>query len=352
MKNFFRNFASFSISASGNQTFFQGDSDIMESLVFYRLLFPQETTLSLLFSDSIDSTFEDGSRSKAGDTLGEWTILSAAAAVTELPDPELSSQEMPLTFCGYRKKSVKAGEWFASDPITMPAGNYLRLHLTFQGKLLPCLEESLLDSYRMVAGRWTPSTYTPLAAMVGSSRPVKIRLGFLGDSITQGIGTQPGSYQGFVSKTAELLGERCAVWNLGLGYGRASDAAQNGSWLLKASECSHVVLCLGTNDLLQTQNAARLMENISKIIRLLERAGVQVFLQALPPFDYQGNLAKSWREVNRFILDKLGKTLPVLDTPSFLSGRQGHEAVYGGHPNAQGCEIWARQLYPKLMSWL
>ena len=65
-----RRYVSLTAAASGNQTFFTGEKKPMESVVFYRLSGKADCPFSLLFSDSIDSTFEDGSHSRAGEVLG------------------------------------------------------------------------------------------------------------------------------------------------------------------------------------------------------------------------------------------------------------------------------------------
>ncbi len=356
LNDYFYNFASLSSAASGNQTFFTGAEGHMESVVFYRFSTEVNCPVSLLFSDNIDSTFEDGSHSRAGDTLGGWKLLFAAISVTEKPDPHVTVKERPLSFEGKGWKAVQKGEWFASDPLEVQGkkGDYLRLHLIFEGGKIPCLKETLLDSYRMVDGKWVFSADTPLASMIGGARKVKAKIAFLGDSITEGIGTQPGSYEGFVPQIASMLGEEYAVWNLGIGYARAADAARNGSFLLKATSCDGVVLCLGTNDLLQTGDPKQLIENLRSVVSLLDSAGKRLLVQALPPFDYEGEAIEKWKSVNRFIREELGRKFPVFDPVPFLSPDKEHPyiAVYGGHPNAEGCRKWADRLYEKMRHWI
>lgn len=356
LNDYFCRFVSLSAAASGNQTYFAGAEGPMESVVFYRLSTAVDCPVSLLFSDNIDSTFEDGSYSRAGDTLGGWKILSAGVSVAEKPDPSTAVKERPLSFEGRGWKAVRKGEWFASDPLPVrgKAGDYLRLHLIFEGGQIPCLKETLLDSYRLVNGNWVFSADTPLASMVGGEKKVKAKIGFLGDSITEGIGTEPGSYEGFVPQIASMLGEEYAVWNLGIGYARAADAAGDGSFLLKAKSCDAVVLCLGTNDLLQTGDPQRLIENLSSVVRLLHSAGTRLLVQALPPFDYEGEAIEKWQSVNRFIREEIGKEFSVFDPVPFLSpdSSRPYAAVYGGHPNAEGCRKWAERLYVKMREWI
>lgn len=356
LNSYFHRFVSLSAAASGNQTFFPGEDGPMESMVFYRFSGQFKGPVSLLFSDTIDSTFAEGLRSRAGDTLGGWKILSAKAAVVKSADPNSPVPEETLTFEGKEEKLVEPGEWFSSDPVSLKGDTeeYLRLRLIFEGRRLPCLQETLLDSYRKQGEKWVPSPDTPLAAMIGGEKKVRAKVGFLGDSITEGIGTEAGSYQGYVSLVSSLLGDEYAVWNLGIGYARAADAAQNGSFLRKAKACDAVVICFGTNDLLQTGDTERLKADLEKCLRLLCDAKVQTMLQTLPPFDYTGELETKWKDVNRFIREEIGKTIPVFDPVPLLSpdGGATGTALYGGHPNAEGCRKWAGPLYEKLLEWL
>ena len=78
---------------------------------------------------------------------------------------------------------------------------------------------------------------------------------FIGDSISQGCGTELDKYEMWVGRIGAMLKDEYAVWNLGLGYSRGSDLANNGSLLYKARQTDIAVLTYGVNDLCSGKKA-------------------------------------------------------------------------------------------------
>ena len=148
-----------------------------------------------------------------------------------------------------------------------------------------------------------------------------------------------------------MLGEDYAFWNLGLGYGRADDAATDGAWAYKAKQNDLVVVCLGVNDLNRGFSAEKIKENLLSLVKKLKNAGCFVLVQTIPPFDYPPEKAERWNEVNNWIKSELKANCDmVFDNLEFLkeSDDAPQNAKYGGHPNSLGCKIWAENLYPEL----
>lgn len=237
---FFRNFSSNTLAGSGNQSFFlPEDADtVYTGRIFYRIFAGGSNRYSFLFSNIVDSTFSDGSHSHMNLLCDQWRVVRAAAGVCRSCTAETMARVeyfQPLTFSGAAGKEVMPGEFFSSDPVTLDLdrGDYICLELSFQGSMIPCHEESILPAFVLTGDSWKPSKHLPFAGMVGCDRNTALRIGFLGDSITQGIGTEPNSYDHWNAKLAEMLGEKYACWNLGLGFGRAEDAASDGAWLFK-----------------------------------------------------------------------------------------------------------------------
>ena len=55
-----------------------------------------------------------------------------------------------------------------------------------------------------------------------------------------------------------------------------------------------------------------------------------------------------WNNVNRYIKTELStKVDMVFDVVPYLQkdSQNSHIAKFGGHPNAEGCKIWAEELY-------
>ena len=209
--DFFRNFTSNTLAASGNQMWFSSDPQTEHTgRIFYRIAHGGVFRYSLLFANLLDSTYDDGSEGHCNQILPPWPLLSARVASCpadsfgpDFMEPEqaaainaLLTAFQPLTFQGQSSKQVAPGEFFCSDPVSLDLDKdaYLCVELTFRGTLLPYHPESLLPVYRQTEGGWQYDVRMPLPSMIGCDRPVRRRIGFLGDSITQGIGVTYNSY--------------------------------------------------------------------------------------------------------------------------------------------------------------
>lgn len=327
------------------------------SCILYKVYAEGKYSYSFLFSNIIDSTFSNGDVSHKNLIVDSWTIEEMNVGV--LTSYDIDSFSTPDTmksvlFSGIKKRVVKPGEVFSSDPVELYAekGEYICLEIAFSGKMIPYHEESIIDSLVYKNDKWTASKLHPFASMIGVDRNVKKRIAFLGDSITQGIGTPMNSYLHWNAVFAEKLGSDYAYWNLGLGYGRADDAASDGIWLYKAKQNDVVFVCYGVNDILQGYTAETIKKNLQIIADKLNEAGVCVVIQTVPPFDYPPEYQDMWNDVNNFILNELKNVAYVFDCVGVLrkSETEPYNAKYGGHPNSEGCEIWGEALYDAVTS--
>ncbi len=358
MKDFFAAYSSNTLAGSGNQTFFESKDPeaLQKGRVFYKIFAGGEYSYSLLFTNIIDGTFADGSHSRCNRVLDPWQIHEMKVAVVK----SCTEEEMnfiPLTFDGKGEKTVAPGEFFVTDPVPLApdAGDYLCLEMTFSGRQIPYHEESLLPTFVWEKGGWVPSKKHPFPSMVGCDRPVKKRVTFLGDSITQGIGVAVNSYAHWNAVAAETVGREYGFWNLGLGYGRGTDAASDGAWLYKAKQNDIVVLCYGVNDLLWNRGKGDVRETLKTVVSLLQKAGAEVILQAVPPFNYNEYDRVKWAEINTFLREELSKkTEGFFDCVPLLqkSEAEPYLAPYGGHPNEEGCKIWGDAMGEYLLNYL
>ncbi len=351
---FFEKYTSNTIAGSGNQTFFEcSDKEkVTKSRTFYKILAGGEYNYSFLFSNIIDSTFFDATHSHKNIVCDSWTITEAKVGIV----PTCSMQTMAepavmhdITFGGKSEKLVAPGEFFSTDPVRLAPndGEFLCLELSFKGGMIPYHEENILASFVWEDDKWVHSVKHPFASMVGCDRPVKRKIAFLGDSITQGIGVRYNSYAHWNAIVAELLGKENAYWNLGLGYGRADDAASDGAWLYKAKKNDIVVVCYGVNDIFRGFTAEQIKKNLEKIIDILHAKGIKVILQSVPPFGYSGEYLVMWHDVNAYVRGVLaGKAELFFDCADILkkSETEPHIAPYGGHPNEAGCALWGEAL--------
>ena len=358
--DFFNSYSSNTYAGSGNQLFFNmNENEVKTGRVLYKIAVGGEYEYSLLFSNIIDSTYSDGALSHKNLICDSWKIHSARVGKCQITATDKKVEEMTfdkdvtasdfcdLTFNGQREKTVMPGEFFYSDPIKLSFNKdeYLCLEVTFSGKMIPHHEESLLPIFVKECGEWKYSRQMPLAAMIGCDRKVKGRIAYLGDSITQGIGTKRNSYLHWNAVLSEKLGAEYSYWNLGIGYGRANDAATDGAWLYKAKQNDIVFVCFGVNDIIRGFSEEQIKKDLETIVDTLKKNGKKVILQTVPPFEYADEKIEKWQRINEYIKTVLADKVDMLfDNNPYLCP-DGVHPIYGGHPNEEGCAVWAEELY-------
>ena len=347
---YFEKYTSNTYAGSGNQLFFSTDGEIKCGRIYYKISVGGKYNYSILFSNTIDSTFADGSKSYCNLVCNSWKIFGAK--IGRCSEVQQNVVFTDLTFDNKAEKEVAAGEMFCSDPVEMVfcKGDYLCLEMTFSGDMIPYHEETMLPVFVKDGDEWTTSNKIPATGMIGCDRKVEARVGYFGDSITQGIGAAPNSYLHWNAILSEKIGSKYAFWNLGIGYGRASDAASDGVWLNKAKQNDIVFVCFGVNDLLNGRTEEQIKADLETIIDILKKEGKCVILQTLPPFDYREEVAKIWKNINQHIKTELSKKVDFLfdDTLILSDSEKSEKAIYGGHPNEEGCRLWAEALYEEI----
>ena len=370
---YFEQYKSNTYAGSGNQLYFSmSEGEERTGRIFYKISVQGEYNYSILFSNIIDSTFADGSVSHKNLICDEWEIHSAKIGKCKMIAKDKSISEMTvadetectkadiivsdlkeITFNAQKSKKVMPGEFFTSDPIKIgfDKNEYLCLEISFSGKMIPYHEETLLPVFIKNDNGWEYSKHMPFAGMIGCDRNVKGQIAFLGDSITQGIGTDINSYLHWNSILSQKIGDDYSFWNLGIGFGRANDAASDGAWLYKAKQNDIIFVCYGVNDILQGCNEEQIKSDLTTITKSLKNAGKKVILQTIPPFDYTGENIEKWKRLNIYIKTALADYADmVFDVVPHLceSEENSHLAGFGGHPNAEGCAVWANALYEEI----
>ena len=162
-----------------------------------------------------------------------------------------------VTFGGASSRVVEPGETLWSDEVTIdiPEKHYLCYEWTLTGTDIPCIRMTELAHACIITQDENGEDVlqynmdVPCPQMIGVKREAEHRLVCFGDSITQGAQTSSYKEKFWVADVARALGEDTAVWNIGLGYARASDAALGGDWMERAKSGDVVTLAFGTNDL-------------------------------------------------------------------------------------------------------
>ncbi|MFR6586457.1 MAG: hypothetical protein ACLUSL_00860 [Ruminococcus sp.] len=192
--------------------------------VTYRAWLPVEAAGSFeycfYFSNTMDSTWEDGSTSYAGKSGGKYTIESASIADggTEF-DPNVEPDSMEaVTFSGNSQKEVAPDETFWSDPVTLDVSenHYLLWEWTVTGTEIPCICMSNMTYAYANQGNGKGFNYVneiPLPQLFGCKREVKTRIVTLGDSVTQGCQTSDNAYQFWAAQTLDIA---FGIWDLAM----------------------------------------------------------------------------------------------------------------------------------------
>lgn len=349
-------YVSNTLAGSGNQLWFTPAPGIHTTRIFYRPFAHGRLAYRFLFTNTIDSTYADGAISRANMPGGEWTLHTLHAFVCAdsraLFRGALPPKAAAVRFEGRNGRTVFPGDAFFSDPVELETspGEAIGLQLSFSGTQIPYHEELLVPAYEWKQGVYQSTCQTPLPGMVACGRTVKKRIAFWGDSITQGIGTERGSYDHWAAQAASMLGGEYAFWNLGIGYGRAADAASGGAWMKKARHTDLLCVCFGVNDLLQGRSEEQIKGDLRRLAQQM-RPYCEVIFFTVPPFNWQGAQIGCWRNINRYILTELSRYVAcVFDVTPVLGmgAEQSHIARYGAHPNREGC----RKLAEAFVSFL
>ena len=351
--DFFSKYSSNSLTPSSNQSWFLGDGATKKGRSFYKITAGGKYNYSFLFMNRIDSTYADGKHSFAGMECDIWEIKSACIYITKEVKNDLDeADKIELTFDGKTSKNVISEEMFYSDEVTLsPCENdYICLEIEFSGNgKIPYLEEAITPIFVLEDGKWIANRKAPLCAMVGCDRKVKKKIGFFGDSITEGIGAPHNSYLWWSAQIAQQSSKENSYWNIGIGFGRADDAALDKSWLYKAKQLDTVTVCFGVNDMGRGFTEEQIKNNLAKIVKILKENGTEVILFTIPPFDYDENRSQIWRSINDYIKNQLLKEVSVFDVVPILGDKAPNEqkAIYGGHPNVEGSTLLAKDFVSK-----
>lgn len=357
----FDTYVSNTVVATGNNTVIPNAEHVT-----YRAWLPVEAAgefeYCFYFSNTVDSTWDDGSAAYAAKSGGSYTIESATISDggIEFDANVAPTSSVAVTFSGNAEKEVAPDETFWSDPVTfdVPEGHYLLWEWTVNGSEIPAICMSNLTQAYADKGDDKGFIYVneiPLPQMFGCKRDVETRIVTLGDSVTQGCQTSENAYQFWAAQTLNQLGtERYSLWNLGLGYARATDCAQGGDWLKRAVSGADVItVAFGTNDIISGPyggNGHATAEEIEEAVRTITKtctdAGIETFLWNSPPFDLTPELDAIRSAYNENV-ENIAKDYGAhyFDAASLLADpTDASKTVHGQHPDDVGGTILADAL--------
>lgn len=350
----FDTYISNTVVATGNN-YVVGDAE----KITYRAYFPVEEYGELeyrfYFSNTVDSTYDNGKLAYIGKDGGKYTIESAVIADGGMSVEDEITARTPVTFGGEAGREVDSNEAFWSDPVSfnVPEGHFLVWEWTVTGTDIPCTKMSTLTSTTSCEDGDEEFAYCdeiPLPQLIGAKREVKENIVAIGDSITQGCQTEFMKYEFWSSQILQNLGSDYGFWNCGLGWSRTSDAAECGNWLARAKTADTVIVAFGTNDIISGEYGAEdgnTAEEIDAYLRVLldvfKDAGCKIIVFNAPPQTYNEELEAVRAEYNEQLKETCKEYgAEYFDFASYLSTPDDPvTAIYGGHPNGEAGKIVA-----------
>lgn len=271
---------------------------------YYKLRYCKKEVFKLFFINEVESTgnFRIG---KKGDS---YLIERAYASFS--PDKEKEERIAEITFNHASSKAVTVGERFSTDEFEFEYDSSGYMVLTFVVKtknrvFLPSTNESASTGRIFKDGKeiWSDN-FCLRPAFIGVNKPKAKTVGFMGDSITQGTRTTPDAYEAWTHRIGNSLSEDVSFWNMGMGWARSYDGAENGVLIEKGAMCDEVFICFGVNDLKSGgKKAEDVIESLCEIRKNLysRNENIKVRFLTVPPFNMSEYEESQRKEINKFI---------------------------------------------------
>src|SRR5262245_23854155 len=188
------------------------------------------------------------------------------------------------------------------------------------------------------------------APYVASDSGQVVKITFLGDSLTVGIGLRTDdAYPTLVQKRFNTDGYRVEVVNSSLiGQTSADGVRQLGEVL--EPDVRILVIALGSNDALRGIALDQTRQNLATIIEAARSRGVRVLLAGMEP---PVNLGMDYQQGFRAVFTRLSSEYKsdLTYMPSLLEGVLGNPALNqadGVRPNAEGEKVIAQNMFSRL----
>lgn len=212
-----------------------------------------------------------------------------------------------------------------------------------------------------LASRWSRNISTPPLVLndstydldgcagirfVAVKTPIDIMIAIASDSIGRGIYytdlPAPSNWASLLNRDLSAAGKRAAVWAQGSGGGTAGAMSINERWLNRISNCTHLIITLGANDLNGGDTVTNLQANVTAIADHAKEFGAKVFVATVIPWNAytasqntNRNNYNAWVRTNPF--DGFFDFDSVCATPGnsniMLAAYDGGDGI---HPNTAG----------------
>lgn len=191
-----------------------------------------------------------------------------------------------------------------------------------------------------------PSATAPVDPTVGA----QVHVVFLGDSLTAGLGLlSQQAYPQVLQDMLENEGYHVEAVNAGLSADTSAGGLRRVESLI-GGQAKILVLALGANDALRGLTTQQTQANLAQIIDVALSKGVFVLLCGM---EAPTNLGPDYRESFKNVYINLLRQYQgrISFVPFLLEGVAGNPALNqpdGVHPTAEGAQIIAKTVYPKL----
>lgn len=178
----------------------------------------------------------------------------------------------------------------------------------------------------------------------------QVRILFLGDSLTAGLGVEP--HEAYPSVIQDMLEEKqirhITLTNAGISGSTSAGAVSRLKWFLRAKP-DILVLALGANDGLRGLPIEEMAKNLENTIVLARENHIRVILAGMEiPPNYGPEYTRAFREV----FSSLARKHDLAFIPFLLKDVAGNPSLNqadGIHPNAEGHRIIAAHVLPFIL---
>lgn len=168
----------------------------------------------------------------------------------------------------------------------------------------------------------------------------------LGDSLTAGLGVaEKEAYPALLQEKLHRNGLNWQVINAGISGETSSGALSRINWII-ARQPDIVILETGANDGMRGIPTKVIKENISRMVRLLKEADVEVVLAGMRMLQ---NLGPAYTEKFAALFPEVAEEQEIILVPFLLEGVGGNPSLNlrdAIHPNPEGHRILAQTVYP------
>ena len=178
----------------------------------------------------------------------------------------------------------------------------------------------------------------------------KIKILFLGDSITAGYGVaKEDAYPALLGQTLESLGiHHVEIINGSISGSTTASALSRLKWFQKASP-DILVLALGANDGLRGLSVENMEDNLGRAISFAKNNNMNVILggMQIPP-----NYGPEYADAFKQVFTTLAEDHEIVLIPFLLEGVGGRSDMNqpdGIHPNREGHQQIAKTVFPFIL---